>query len=59
MQERADRRGRPITSNSDIKIRNLQQEVKDKNKVQLALIRYSLKLLLVIKVTFLYKSSSI
>lgn len=33
LQERADRRGRPATSNNDIELRSLQQEIIDKNKV--------------------------
>lgn len=32
-QDRVDRRGRPIASNNDVEIRNLQQEIMDKNKV--------------------------
>lgn len=32
MQERIERRGRPVT-NSDAEIRHLQQEISDKNKV--------------------------
>ena len=32
LQERSERRGRPIV-NSDIEIRNLQQELAEKNKV--------------------------
>ncbi|XP_031618406.1 coiled-coil domain-containing protein 102A isoform X3 [Contarinia nasturtii] len=32
LQERADRRGRPINSNNDAEIRSLQQEIMDKNK---------------------------
>lgn len=32
LQERAERRGRPVT-NSDAEIRSLQQELVDKNKV--------------------------
>lgn len=55
IQERADRRGRPITNNSDIEIRNLQQEVKDKNKVDLACIANYYRF----KVTLNYKSFSI
>lgn len=35
LQDRADRRGRPPppVNNNDIEVRNLQQELKDKNKV--------------------------
>lgn len=32
-QDRVDRRGRPIANNNDAEIRNLQQEIADKNKV--------------------------
>lgn len=34
IQERAERRGRPVT-NSDAEIRTLQQELADKNKVNI------------------------
>lgn len=34
-QERVDRRGRPATANNDIELRNLQQELMDKNKVRI------------------------
>lgn len=33
LQERVERRGRPATANNDIELRNLQQELLDKNKV--------------------------
>lgn len=32
-QERVERRGRPLSSNNDTEIRNLQEELIDKNKV--------------------------
>lgn len=34
VKDRADRRGRPVTSNNDAEIRSLQQELMDKNKVR-------------------------
>lgn len=33
LQERIERRGRPLSSTSDTEIRNLQEELIDKNKV--------------------------
>lgn len=33
LQDRVDRRGRPLANNNDAEIRNLQQEIMDKNKV--------------------------
>lgn len=42
MQERAERRGRPITSNNDADVRNLQQELMDKNKVCFTIVTFKI-----------------
>lgn len=42
-QERVDRRGRPATANNDIELRNLQQELMDKNKVRIFNLYYLIR----------------